>query len=61
VQADLARGDTGLDKPLSCSSSQLAKLADMRPTDRETVERLLGERRADRFAEAFLDVLRAAG
>jgi ATP-dependent DNA helicase RecQ len=61
VQADLARGDTGLDKPLSCSSSQLARLADMRPTDRETVERLLGERRADRFADAFLDVLRAAG
>jgi cytoplasmic iron level regulating protein YaaA (DUF328/UPF0246 family) len=58
VQADLARGDTGLDKPLSCSSSQLAKLADLRPTDRETVERLLGERRADRFADAFLDVLR---
>jgi ATP-dependent DNA helicase RecQ len=61
VQADLARGDTGLDKPLSCSSSQLAKLADQRPTDRETVERLLGDRRADRFADAFLDVLRKAG
>jgi ATP-dependent DNA helicase RecQ len=61
VQADLARGDSGLDKPLACSSSQLAKLADLRPTDRETVEKLLGERRADRFAEAFLDVLRAAG
>jgi ATP-dependent DNA helicase RecQ len=61
VQADLARGDTGLDKPLSCSSSQLAKLADQRPTDREAVERLLGDRRADRFADAFLDVLRAAG
>jgi curli biogenesis system outer membrane secretion channel CsgG len=30
-------------------------------TDRETVEKLLGERRADRFAEAFLDVLRKAG
>jgi ATP-dependent DNA helicase RecQ len=61
VQADLARGDTGLEKPLSCSSSQLAKLADMRPTDRDTVERLLGDHRADRFADAFLDVLRAAG
>jgi len=59
VQATLARGDTGHDKPLSCSASQLAKLADMRPTDRATLERLLGERRADRFADAFLDVLRA--
>jgi ATP-dependent DNA helicase RecQ len=61
VQADLARGDTGLEKPLSCSSSQLAKLADLRPTDRGTVEKLLGDRRAERFADAFLDVLRAAG
>jgi ATP-dependent DNA helicase RecQ len=61
VQAELARGDSGLDKPLSCSSSQLARLADLRPTDRETVERLLGDRRAERFADAFLDVLRAAG
>jgi ATP-dependent DNA helicase RecQ len=60
VQADLARGDTGLEKPLSCSASQLAKLAEVRPTDRETVERLLGDRRAERFADAFLDVLRAA-
>jgi ATP-dependent DNA helicase RecQ len=61
VQADLARGDTGLDKPLSCSSSQLAKLADLRPVDRDAVERVIGDRRADRFADAFLDVLRAAG
>jgi ATP-dependent DNA helicase RecQ len=61
VQADLARGDTGLDKPLSCSSAQLAKLADLRPTDRESVEKLIGDRRAERFADAFLDVLRAAG
>jgi ATP-dependent DNA helicase RecQ len=60
VQADLARGDTGLEKPLSCSASQLAKLAEVRPTDRETVERLLGDRRAERFADAFLDVLREA-
>ncbi|MFW5654314.1 MAG: DNA helicase RecQ [Roseicyclus sp.] len=61
VQADLARGDTGLDKPLSCSASQLAKLADLGPTDRQTVEKLLGDRRAERFADAFLDVLREAG
>ncbi|MGP1357751.1 DNA helicase RecQ [Roseicyclus sp.] len=61
IQAELARGDSGLDKPLSCSSAQLAKLADMRPTDRETVERLIGDRRAERFADAFLDVLREAG
>ena len=59
VQAELARGDSGHDKPLSCSTSQLAKLADLRPTDRATLERFLGERRAERFADAFLEVLRA--
>ena len=42
VQADLARGDSGLDKPLSCSSSQLCQTGRSAP-DRtcETVEKLL--------------------
>ncbi len=61
AQADLARGETGLDKPLSCSSSQLAKLAELQPSDLSTLERLLGEPRAARFGDAFLDVLREAG
>ncbi|WP_424985065.1 DNA helicase RecQ [Microbulbifer sp. S227A] len=60
VQADLARGADGIDKPLSCSASQLAKVAQMRPEDASGLERLLGERRAERFGAAFLDVLRAA-
>jgi ATP-dependent DNA helicase RecQ len=29
--------------------------------DRDALERLLGDRRAERFGAAFLDVLRAAG
>ncbi len=60
VQAELSRGTDGVDKPLSCSASQLAKVAQMRPDDSQGVERVLGERRAERFAAAFLDVLRAA-
>jgi len=57
VQADLARGPDGHDKPLSCSSALLAKLAEARPHDMATLTRLLGERRADRFGAAFLDIL----
>ena len=61
VQADLARGAEGTDKPLSCSASLLAKVAQMRSADKSAMSRLLGERRADRFGPAFLDVLRDAG
>ena len=61
VQADLARGTGGTDKPLSCSASLLAKVAQLRDADERAVERLLGERRASRFASAFLEVLREAG
>jgi ATP-dependent DNA helicase RecQ len=60
VQADLARGETGQDKPLSCSSSQLAKLAQMPNVDARMLEKLLGDRRAERFGPAFLEVLREA-
>nr|WP_170539902.1 DNA helicase RecQ [Ruegeria arenilitoris] len=61
VQAQLARGPDGIDKPLSCSAAQLAKVAQMRPDDARTLEQVLGDRRAERFAAAFLDVLREAG
>ncbi|WP_299672285.1 DNA helicase RecQ [uncultured Roseobacter sp.] len=61
VQADLARGVDGVDKPLSCSASLLAKVAQMRDADPSALERLLGDRRAARFGPAFLDVLREAG
>ena len=57
VQADLARGAAGTDKPLSCSAAQLAKVAQLRNADPSALERLLGERRAERFGAAFLDVL----
>ena len=57
AQARLSRGADGLEKPLSCSASLLAKLAELRPDDMGTLTRLLGERRAERFGAAFLDVL----
>ena len=61
VQADLARGEGGIDKPVTCSSAQLAKLAEMRPADLSGIVRLLGDRRAERFGDAFLEVLREPG
>ena len=61
VQAELTRGEGGIDKPLTCSASILAKIAQMRSGDADTMNRLLGERRAERFTAAFLDVLLDAG
>ena len=61
AQADLARGSDGVDKPLSCSAALLAKVAQLRPRDAREMERLLGDKRAERFGPAFLDVLRDAG
>ncbi|SFR07139.1 DNA helicase RecQ [Poseidonocella sedimentorum] len=59
VQVALARGETGTEKPLSCSTSQISALARMRPGGVEEIARVLGERRAERFGAAFLDVLQA--
>jgi ATP-dependent DNA helicase RecQ len=60
VQGQLSRGEGGVEKPLSCSASQLARVAQLRADDARGVEHVLGERRAERFGAAFLDVLRAA-
>lgn len=61
VQTQLSRGPDGIDKPLTCSASQLAKVAQMRPDDPRAMEQVLGDRRHERFGAAFLDVLRQAG
>ncbi len=60
VQSQLSRGETGTDKPLSCSASQLSKVAQLRDPDAQSLERVLGDRRTERFGAAFLDVLREA-
>ncbi|MCR8548287.1 DNA helicase RecQ [Salipiger sp. P9] len=60
AQADLARGADGTEKPLSCSASLLAKVAQMPAGRPDEMARLLGERRFERFGPAFLDVLNEA-
>ncbi|MEM8631682.1 MAG: DNA helicase RecQ [Pseudomonadota bacterium] len=57
VQAGLQRGAYGTEKPLSCSAALLAKVASARPGTLEDLARMLGERRAERFGPAFLDVI----
>ena len=57
---DLARGPDGIDKPLSCSASLLAKVAQTKPQDENAIKRILGDKKADRFGAAFLDVLQTA-
>lgn len=59
VQQDLARGPMGTDRLLSCSAAQLAKVAQLRDPDAAALERVLGEKHAERFGTAFLDVLRS--
>ena len=61
VQAGLSRGADGVDKVMSCSASQLARVAQLRGDDPQALQQLLGERHAERFGAAFLDVLREAG
>jgi ATP-dependent DNA helicase RecQ len=57
VQADLARGEDGTGKPMSCTASQLVKVAKLRGPTLDELNRLLGDRHAERFGAAFLDVL----
>ncbi|WP_298295417.1 DNA helicase RecQ [uncultured Litoreibacter sp.] len=57
AQNRLKTGESGFDKPITCSASLLAKIAETRPRDRTAMTRILGDRRADRFADAFLEVL----
>ncbi|NNK77551.1 MAG: ATP-dependent DNA helicase RecQ, partial [Litoreibacter sp.] len=60
AQARLARGTAGQDKPMSCSASLLAKVAEIRPTEQAAMLRLLGDRRMERFGAAFLDIVKDA-
>ncbi|MEL7256550.1 MAG: DNA helicase RecQ [Pseudomonadota bacterium] len=60
VQAGLSRGEDGMEKPLSCSASLLARVVSTRPRTLVDLERLLGDKRTQRFGPAFLDVLQMA-
>ena len=57
VAARLARGEDGVEKPLTCPPGVLARVATMRPKDAASLERLLGQKRAERFGGAFLEIL----
>ena len=57
AQARLARGEDGTGKPMSCSASLLARIAALGPGAVDQVDRLLGERLAERFGPAFADIL----
>jgi ATP-dependent DNA helicase RecQ len=56
AQNKLTRGEKGLDKPLSCSMSLLVKVAQRRPSSIKEISHILGERRAERFGAAFLEI-----
>ncbi|WP_424971920.1 DNA helicase RecQ [Dinoroseobacter sp. S76] len=58
AQADLIRGPMGTEKPLTCSAAVLSRVAETRPSDSDGLTQLLGDRRAERFGAAFLEVLR---
>jgi ATP-dependent DNA helicase RecQ len=57
AQARLARGADGTGKPMSCSAALLARIAALGPDAGDQLERLLGERLAARFGDAFAEVL----
>jgi len=62
VSRDLARGDCGTLRPLSCTHATLRQIAERRPATLDALERLpgMGPQKAERFGAAFLDVLREA-
>lgn len=57
VQAQLSRGPHGTDKPMTCSAALIAKIATMRNADLDHLTRMMGDKYAERFGEAFLEVL----
>lgn len=59
MQIELAMGPHGHDKPMACSASLLAKVAQAKPRDITAMERILGEKKSERFGEAFLEILQS--
>ncbi|MDO5641228.1 MAG: DNA helicase RecQ [Paracoccus sp. (in: a-proteobacteria)] len=60
TQMRLARGEDGTEKPLSCSTSQLRRIAEARPASRDALARLIDTPRLERFGAAFLDAIAAS-
>ena len=57
AQADLTRGPDGADKLMTCSATQLARVAQTKPRDMAGLTRIIGDRHAERFGDAFLEVI----
>ena len=57
AQARLARGADGTGKPMSCSAALLARIAALGPDAADQLDRILGDRLAARFGDAFAEVL----
>ncbi len=62
VQLELARGEDGIGKHLSCTQSTLRHIAERRPSTLAELADIqgMGDQKVDRFGTAFLDVLREA-
>ena len=57
AQAELTRGPHGVDKPMSCTAAMIAKVANMHDPDMARLTQLIGDKYAERFGLAFLEVL----
>ena len=57
AQLALSTGADGLQKPMSCSTTLLARVAAMPNASKSQLMHVLGEKRGERFADAFLEVL----
>ena len=60
AQLELARGEDGTGKPLSCTNSTLRQIAERRPSTLSGLADIqgMGEQKIERFGAAFLAVLR---
>ncbi|MCH2077453.1 MAG: DNA helicase RecQ [Rhodobacteraceae bacterium] len=62
AQQELQYGAMGTQKPMSCTPGTIRKIAERRPETMDDLERIqgVGPQKAERFGEAFLEVLRAS-
>ena len=63
AQLALARGESGLDKFLSCNHATLAKIAEARPRTLDDLAQIqgMGAQKSERFGAVFLEILDSAG
>ena len=63
AQLELARGPSGTDRFLCCTTTTLARIAAERPRSLPELERVsgMGAQKAERFGDAFLALIREVG